>query len=178
MQGEAESWSIRKEQEEEVAVCVCGGGGGWGRWGLLPRLSRDSAGNNEKLWQDFKANGRSFPVVMSDSEETLLRDKAGGMHALSHTFLLPTKPWTGCMPLPFCMAQARRSRVAGKKQDRNEEAFVVLPTGTSVQARPPDSNTAPIHLNEDAYTASTQERFLTSALEGAIGHVALHAVPL
>lgn len=65
---------------------------GWWRWGLLPWLSRDSEGNNEKLWQDFKASGRSFPVVMSDSEEALLCDKAEGMHALSHTFLLPTKP--------------------------------------------------------------------------------------
>lgn len=72
----------------------------WG--GLLPRLSRDSGGNNEKLWRDFKANARSFPVVMSDSEEALLPDKAAGTHALSHTFLLPTKPWTGCVPLPLC----------------------------------------------------------------------------
>lgn len=150
----------------------------------MPRLSRDSAGNNEKLWRDFKANGRSFPVVMSDSEEALLRDKAGRMHALSHTFLLPTKPWTGCMPLPFCMVQLRRSRVAGKKQvfcsegEQKRGAFCCPSTGTSVQARPPDSNMAPIHLNEDAYTASTQESFLTSALEGAIGHVALHTVPL
>lgn len=144
----------------------------------MPRLSRDSAGNNEKLWRDFKANGRSFPVVMSDSEEALLRDKAGGMHALSHTFLLPTKPCTGCMPLPFCMVQARRSQVAGKKQDRKEEAFVVLPRAPASKPGPQIPIWPPIHLNEDAYTASTQERFLTSALEGAIGHVALHTVPL
>lgn len=47
-----------------------------GGWGLLPRLSRDSGGNNEKLYRDFKASGRSFPVVMCDSEEALLCDKA------------------------------------------------------------------------------------------------------
>lgn len=62
------------------------------------------------------------------------------------------------MPLPFCMVQPRRSRVAGKKQvfcaegGQKGGAFCCPSTGTSVQARPPDSNMAPIHLNEDAYT--------------------------
>lgn len=110
VRGEAESRSISKEQEELVV------GEGLEEWGLLPWLSRDSGGNNEKLWRDFKANGRSFPVVMSDSEEALLPDKAGGMHALSHTFLLPTKPWTGSVPLPLCRVQPRKKRGAGKKK--------------------------------------------------------------
>lgn len=63
-----------------------------------------------------KQTAGHFLVVMSDSKEALLRDKAGGMHALSHTFILPTKPWTGRTTLPFCMVQPRRSRgVGGKK---------------------------------------------------------------
>lgn len=51
----------------------------------MPRVSRDSK-NNEKLCRDFKANSRSFPVVMAD---TGLRDQETSTRTLCHTFL----PW-------------------------------------------------------------------------------------
>lgn len=46
--------------------------------GLSPCVSRDRS-NNEKLCWDFKANGRSFPVVMADMG---LHDQATGTHTL------------------------------------------------------------------------------------------------
>lgn len=52
---------------------------------LMPRVSRDSK-NNEKLCRDFKANSRSFPVVMAD---TGLHDQETSTRTLCHAFL----PW-------------------------------------------------------------------------------------
>lgn len=50
---------------------------------LMPCVSRDSK-NNEKLCRDFKANSRSFPVVMAD---TGMHNQETSTHTLCHTFL-------------------------------------------------------------------------------------------
>lgn len=74
--------------QSNSSACVCAHENTYVYWRgicLMPHVSRDSK-NNEKRCRDFKANIRSFPVVMAD---TGLHDQETSTRTLCHTFL----PW-------------------------------------------------------------------------------------
>lgn len=108
----------------------------------MPRLSRDSAGNNEKLWRDFKANGRSFPVVMSDSEEasSAIRQEAC-THLVTHSSCRLNLGLGECH-FPFAWYSRGEAELQGKNKsfaqrgDRKEEPFVVLPRAPASKPGP------------------------------------------
>lgn len=79
------------QSNSSARVCVCAHENAYVYWRgicLMPHVSRDRK-NNEKLCRDFKANIRSFPVVMAD---TGLRSGNKHAHTLSH--ILALVKWT------------------------------------------------------------------------------------